>query len=444
MASKITITPNILTIKYVERPKSSLFLELPRELRDLIYWYALVEPRKWDKRHNSSCPYYNPLAGGEEPPFRYNEGANDPYYGNPKTSEIMRQCHNTCVRRKCLGLLRANRQIHEEASPILWDENTFCFDLPYLFCMILDSIPHSVRSKIQKISFMSSLPYTGICARQMFEILAEVQNLVELEVSREILETCGEYFIALRNLEYVRVVSCRAEAVHNERDSTVAVMGLMKRFRMPKCDSTKHFEYKVGNGPFRSCVPCQMVLHGFREKANWLADARTEEGVFWNDEVRHQLKLRQLSQRGHAPCVLSVRLEDGLKYKVNVWGLPVNGPAVRERRRRRTKLAERVEGKTWSSGHVPIRTVHSDEEEEPEAYNSRTGKHYQHRSQREEEAQDINAHQRLEKRDLEARREIARQKAAEKKAVKDRVKAEEETRAQRKAAQTRSGKRASS
>ncbi|PGH09710.1 hypothetical protein GX51_00390 [Blastomyces parvus] len=105
----------IYTLPAVERHAKSPLLGLPRELRDIIYTLTLVEPRKWARRHNAFCPFGQRNSDlPETPPF--------------VTSTLC-----SCARRRCLGLLLANRQISTEATPIFWQENIFTFDTAKIF-----------------------------------------------------------------------------------------------------------------------------------------------------------------------------------------------------------------------------------------------------------------------------------------------------------------------
>lgn len=78
-------------------PKNLCFLDLPREIRDQIYVEALCAPH----------PLY-PIS----PPELV-----DKIYPEPRTVP-------------CANLLVANRQVHNEASPVLYEQNTFAFLTP--------------------------------------------------------------------------------------------------------------------------------------------------------------------------------------------------------------------------------------------------------------------------------------------------------------------------
>lgn len=99
-----------ITVNVPPRPLKG-FLRLPREVRDMVYIYALVQPIKWKRRHQLDCQLC------------------------PRTCDTFEQALCTygtaqpcgCIKRTGLNLLLANRQIHQEAAPIFWSKNAHCF-----------------------------------------------------------------------------------------------------------------------------------------------------------------------------------------------------------------------------------------------------------------------------------------------------------------------------
>lgn len=86
------------------------FLGLPRELRDVIYTMVMIEPSKLERRHSPLCDLCPKDTETFERPA-FDDGSS---------------CK--CRRRRNLGLVLANRQIHREAAPIFWSQNVFHFD----------------------------------------------------------------------------------------------------------------------------------------------------------------------------------------------------------------------------------------------------------------------------------------------------------------------------
>jgi hypothetical protein len=92
-------------------PSFSLLLSLPRELRDRVYTFALI----------STFPFWWPAPAG------------------PK--------HNVA-----LGLLRTNRQVYDEAAPVLYTGNKFLFTHPS-DCNIFRVISSPYSNLIQSVYF---------------------------------------------------------------------------------------------------------------------------------------------------------------------------------------------------------------------------------------------------------------------------------------------------
>ncbi|KAK2802188.1 hypothetical protein FQN51_004869 [Onygenales sp. PD_10] len=110
------LTLDLSTTPYVPFSfRACRFLQLPPELRRLIYAYALIDPDRLTIRHSPFCPHYPGRSSTdlEEPPF-----LTTMYYHS--------KCK--CLRRQGMNLLLANRQIHAEASPLFWSKNSFDFD----------------------------------------------------------------------------------------------------------------------------------------------------------------------------------------------------------------------------------------------------------------------------------------------------------------------------
>jgi hypothetical protein len=138
----------VLTIENTDNGPRG-FLALPREVRDLIYTFSLVEPPKWTKRHDSFCS--NCIlhdTAFEMPPFTM---------AYPYIAPQSYKC--SCAKRQNLALLLANRQIHMEAAPIFWAMNTHCFDSSTVFTRnVGDGLRQTYRECIRHISIMTAVP----------------------------------------------------------------------------------------------------------------------------------------------------------------------------------------------------------------------------------------------------------------------------------------------
>lgn len=108
----MAVTIDLTDIRVPPLPSKPRFLNIPRELRDMIYDYALIEPNYFSRRHDAYCKFRVPgSVDPEKPPFVDTDPNKDCF----------------CTRRQGLGLLLANRQVHDEAAPIFWGRNVHCF-----------------------------------------------------------------------------------------------------------------------------------------------------------------------------------------------------------------------------------------------------------------------------------------------------------------------------
>ncbi|PGH11800.1 hypothetical protein AJ80_06958 [Polytolypa hystricis UAMH7299] len=94
----------------------SWFLRFPREVRDLIYAFALHEPNLHSKRHRIDCPYLSwSMNELEIPPFII----------------MQRPEKCNCHARQDLSLLLVNKQIYAEAASRFWRDNILCGSYPW-------------------------------------------------------------------------------------------------------------------------------------------------------------------------------------------------------------------------------------------------------------------------------------------------------------------------
>lgn len=175
------------------------FNALPFELRGHIFSLLLVEPKKWDKQHLSTCPLraahpdfqlqYAPShdAGCDEHGWpdredytiwrpvsrtwtnpmrsRYAPEQFNPFLCSDcydlRVSKTARNDHILpclCARRPNLDVLLVCRRWHTEASYILWTRNTFCFENPEIFAQMMQYLVPECRTRINSISLMSWYP----------------------------------------------------------------------------------------------------------------------------------------------------------------------------------------------------------------------------------------------------------------------------------------------
>ncbi|WQF79415.1 hypothetical protein CDEST_04429 [Colletotrichum destructivum] len=134
------------------RRRGIFFMQLPREVRDQIYEYSLVEPKRHGISHESGC-YYKSTQSllWEAPAFLLK---NVMICENPYRLVTEPACD--CAKRKCVNLLLVNRQIHAEAALVFWSRNTFCFLSAFEVIVALrHNLRHQYRNLVTEICVMS-------------------------------------------------------------------------------------------------------------------------------------------------------------------------------------------------------------------------------------------------------------------------------------------------
>lgn len=101
------------------RPKT--FLDLPPEIRDVIYELVLVETPRHQRRHTATCDWLKLPPSHERRDLLNEIGSGSGIGPNPPIP-----CR--CAKRRNLAILSVNRQIYNESSYVLWTKNVFSFD----------------------------------------------------------------------------------------------------------------------------------------------------------------------------------------------------------------------------------------------------------------------------------------------------------------------------
>ncbi|KAK0821285.1 hypothetical protein LTR75_000758 [Friedmanniomyces endolithicus] len=270
------------------------FLSLPRELRDMVYTLALVQPPLWNRTHLPTCPLLDtdtPLAmdtksGGFSTPDSFRRLPKSFIDKNRLTTKQVKACYAAgCHGRPGTGLRAANRQIHDETDEVFWEENTFCYDdqdmllrdlttvgggkacrkMPrgrLLGKCIAPCIPESAKAKIQRLSVMQ-LRNTRCDPWEVVMALQELPNLVKLELPASLVAKHLGSFSTLR-LPGLRSINARHSecvVVDDEdrgpraRDCRLDVF-LFKTITLPSCLSSGH----SGNEGQRDCESCREDL----------------------------------------------------------------------------------------------------------------------------------------------------------------------------------------
>lgn len=360
--------PKILTVKYA--PSDSPLLRLPREIRDLVLWYTLVEPRKWDKRHVRTCAYYIPDAPAETPPYRIHEIDEAFHWMSPGYTVgsrpicalhgiddlcLQERCNTTCLRRRGLGILRANKQINAEASPTFWKHLTACFDTADTLVAVLKAIPDQALYKIRKISFMlpQKVSGTNIASEHgdfqlwlqeydtrsaMFDFFDKMESLEDLELPVDFFDEIRNKFVRFQRLKHLRVTSSETITYISDwpvwRRSILLDVALTKRFDPRSMGSHVCCRWRM------FCRHCHEFFQNIVVEGGRLKDLETDSGVFWTEEATRVLERRRPHRSVPEPYTFSVTSRSSAQFQVKVWGLPANDFDSRVRVERAEFLAE--------------------------------------------------------------------------------------------------------
>ena len=432
-------------------PIKRRFLQLPRELRDVIYRYALIEPRKWDKRHQPDCFYYDPTAERETPPFRViAKCLQRPFQDIPKETL---QCHQTCVRRKALGLISVNKQIRDEASPIFWSNTTFCVehdDVP--INDILESCPEPARSKVQKIALMDTF-YPRLywfwkteTLAGVLETLLSLANLTDLELRHGGVTGHYEGISKLPSLRRVSFTSCETLRSRTRQFGPTdyfpeLFVGLTLSCDLPVCNGRGWKHSRCRRWPDADCHERYMVLLRLSLKMFAAADRRIgHPRRDWTEDVRDEVRRIQPCQRDHAPYTMPLKLADGREHDIQIWGLPMNHPAGISQYKRdiaRAAINERQKRDRCARDARAVTAAIPDEDGEYYYAGGRKARHHRHMSMKAEKRLENDEVEKRERKVIEALHEATRENGARKQAAKQRARSEKEVQTQKKAARKR-------
>ncbi|CAK7210315.1 hypothetical protein SBRCBS47491_000734 [Sporothrix bragantina] len=208
----------------MEPPPGKGFFRLPWELRMRIYELSLIELPKWEKVHNPDCfMVAKDLHSCERPPF----------INKSIIYTQLPECK--CAKRHSLNLLLANRQVHNEAAPVFWSRNVFCFGRAKdLVENISKSMRPSHRLLLRHIVFLGygcdSLPnkamfeLTQPIVEELWDTLLQCNSLRTLEMSHNVYPLGYNYVNRIRkmmpDLESLRMTTLMAYRILPRRDQS--------------------------------------------------------------------------------------------------------------------------------------------------------------------------------------------------------------------------------
>ncbi|KAK1637646.1 hypothetical protein BDP81DRAFT_405694 [Colletotrichum phormii] len=189
---KVTSAMSTLTLKvrpvpgkYIRSQKGLFSLcQLPIDIRDLIYEFALVEPKRRDIEHTPDCSGYSKSFKYLEPPAFLLKDiviSEEPHrlFWDLDGFYWPREPLCRCDQRKGLGLLLASKQVHAEAAPIFWSKNTFSFLSGY---EVITALNHLLRPKYRDL--VSSISVLRMWSGAMGLILADDVKVPKPEGNR--------------------------------------------------------------------------------------------------------------------------------------------------------------------------------------------------------------------------------------------------------------------
>ncbi|KAK0939358.1 hypothetical protein LTR29_009103 [Friedmanniomyces endolithicus] len=358
------------------------FLSLPRELIDMVYTLALVQPPLWHRTHLPACPLLDTDTPWQWPVYRSTHATvqdtkaggfstPDSFRQLPKrnrlTTEQVEACYAAgCHGRPASGLRAVNRQIHDETEEVFWEENTFCYDQEVMLChlttvddqkatrkqpmgrllgqSVAPCIPESAKAKIQRLSV---LQLRNSCCNPSDVIMAlqQLPNLVELELPGILVAKYLGVFSMLRLPGLRRMAAGHLECVvvddedlgPRARDCRLDVF-MFKTVTLPSCSWSSH----GGNEYLRDCESCceelgrtaKEVLDPWcRNLYSWVSmGLERRSTVDWCvSAVRETLDAHvPVREEDGGPYDMEIRLPGGGVEVVWIFGLPASRQAVTE------------------------------------------------------------------------------------------------------------------
>ncbi|GIZ43711.1 hypothetical protein CKM354_000692800 [Cercospora kikuchii] len=182
-------------------------LTLPAELRNQIWEDVVVEPDIHNRKHHRECPLIDHSAAFAQLPFYVQELKRYPWESIEEASK-RKKCRKQCRARQCLGLLRVNKQIASEATPIFWENASFYFaSFPELSFALTYRIPEIQHPLIKGIAVHDSKQWRPWWRWRYYttdsEAKCELARALQCLPNLKNLQLCTESFLKL-NERYSR------------------------------------------------------------------------------------------------------------------------------------------------------------------------------------------------------------------------------------------------
>ena len=340
-------------------PRSPL-IRLPAETRYLIWEFCLMENIKWEKRHRIGCRLSRRQHREPEPP-PLNFPSCRKLGSESYLYDQLPSCD--CARRQGLNILQACRQIYNEARPLFWRENTFCFPDSFVFAQdIKTNLSSKNASLIKKISVVSSsnTAVTSISYRDttrlVFHSPKHLWTALSFFPSLECAEVSIQYLKGQCHRSYQNFVQKAvflrklwvAGWKHYKSTDESYFLWLKVRQSVPlDLDPTSFHDFVIG-------FQTNFLVHcDYAFKQQILQDVNVDNdnidpGVFFELGKR-------FNDRSH---VVKLRLRDGTTGRFPVYGLP-NSDRTRLEMFQKIRAQDKMREK---HGLCPLRLAQAEEE----------------------------------------------------------------------------------
>ncbi|KAI4272054.1 MAG: hypothetical protein LQ337_005585 [Flavoplaca oasis] len=316
-------------------PERLGFLDLPAEIRLQIYPYLLHASRSWRRKYapqpytssfRTPCTIECSRKGADPHTLRYNRTFSDYSSDDPLYPLVLATC----------------RTVHEEATPILYQENTFCFWTDHID-LEFDHLSRDAKRVCQDLMSYTIDGDTNEDVSKSIKLYSDVPSPVNESTFAAFLRRIGPY-----NASLIRGLKLTCWNPYQAADDVVLATQLCY-FHMPSLQSLKlcvfekegiHWEESPDyfhpdwsspfwcNGPSN---PMYRALQRFVDKLVWLRELEYDlgEGMQFRFEDPHAMsKIHELQDAVKARAA-EAKTEEGMEQnggmEVLLSGLKIGG-----------------------------------------------------------------------------------------------------------------------
>lgn len=377
MATELPTAFKVLRITSpAPKPLTSKFLDLPRELRDIIYTYILDDVPLLERQHASSCEFSDPNADFLTPPAVKVYKPRETWI--PRRTEAEDNCRQTCVVRQVFGLWTVNKQIHAEVTQ-MWSQ--LILHLTFLHTEdMFDTLENLSLATLSRIEALTLHNLWGNHHYRWIETDRTVQaRVLKVLSSLPKLKTLVLPYVFIRGGPYWLVDFTRIrtlETVHIMQIPLLGSVGPYFKFRHPAFEYPYTLAGKTVDiqqeipcargvcprgynttqpAPLASTTVWCLGCLGKVEYIGWLADS------MHGNEFHERLDYDYLENSApkystENPCRDTLRYRAD-EYDVLIYGLPSVSPAVRRRRVAEASMATTKAKGGQSGGRTIIKSV---------------------------------------------------------------------------------------